>query len=129
MEEPVLVNSPLLPEKSKKRYESTYKVFKDWCQSKDNADVVTESLLLMYFQEKSSILKSPSSMWCEYSMLKTTIFINENIDISKYYKLRAFLKRQNAGYKPKKSNTFSREGINRFLEEAPDDKYLLMKVI
>ncbi|XP_008194853.1 uncharacterized protein LOC100142506 isoform X2 [Tribolium castaneum] len=62
-------------------------------------------------------------------MLKTTIFVNENIDISKFVKLRAFLKRQNAGYKPKKSNTFSRERINQFLEEAPDEKYLLMKVV
>ncbi|XP_044260666.1 uncharacterized protein LOC123008737 isoform X2 [Tribolium madens] len=62
-------------------------------------------------------------------MLKTTIFVNENVDISKFLKLRAFLKRQNAGYKPKKSNTFSREGISQFLEEAPDDKYLLMKVV
>ncbi|XP_044260682.1 uncharacterized protein LOC123008751 [Tribolium madens] len=127
MDEEPVTNPPLLPEKSKKRYETTYKLFKDWCLTKNNAPV-SESLLLTYFQEKGSILKSPSSKWCEYSILKTTIFINENIDISKYLKLRAFLKRQNAGYKPKKSNTFSRETINQFLEQAPDEKYLLMKV-
>ncbi|KYB27117.1 uncharacterized protein LOC103313307 [Tribolium castaneum] len=127
MEETSVSNPPLLPEKSKKRYETTYRMFKDWCLTKNNAPV-SEALLLAYFQEKDSILRSPSSKWCEYSILKTTIFINENIDISKYLKLRAFLKRQNAGYKPKKSNTFNREMINQFLEQAPDEKYLLMKV-
>lgn len=120
--------SSLLPEKSKKRYELTYKSFKGWCQTKDNA-VVSEKSLLAYFLEKSAVLKSPSSLWCEYSMLKSTIFIEENIDISKFPKLRAFLKRKNDGFKPKKSNIFNRDEVKQFLGEAPDDIYLLMKVV
>lgn len=107
----------LLPEKSKKRYESSYTLFKNWCQTKNNA-AFSETTLLAYFLKKSTTLKSPSSLWCEYSMLKTTIFINENSDISKYPKLRAFLKRKNDGYKPRKSNVFSREEMNQFLGEA-----------
>lgn len=46
----------------------------------------------------------------------------------KYPKLIAFLKRQNQGYKPNKAKTFSREEVNKFLLEAPDNNYLLMKV-
>lgn len=118
----------LLPEKSKKRYEAAYKSFKNWCQTK-TASAVSETLLLAYFYEKSAQLKSPSSLWCEYSMLKSTLFIKENIDISKYPKLRAFLKRKNDGYRPKKSNVFDREDVNKFMLEAPDEIYLLMKVV
>lgn len=118
----------LLPEKSRKRYEATYQYFKKWCQTK-TATAVSETVLLAYFHEKSAVLKSPSSLWCEYSMLKSTLFIEENIDISKYPKLRAFLKRRNDGYKPKKSNVFDREDVNSFLFEAPDDIYLMMKVV
>lgn len=32
------------------------------------------------------------------------------------------------GYRPKKSNVFSREDVEKFLDTAPDDKYLLLKV-
>uniref|UniRef100_V5GSG8 Tyr recombinase domain-containing protein n=1 Tax=Anoplophora glabripennis TaxID=217634 RepID=V5GSG8_ANOGL len=62
-------------------------------------------------------------------MIKSTIFIEENVDISKYPKLRAFLKRKNDGYTPKKSNVFTREQVNDFLVQAPDNTYLLMKVV
>lgn len=85
-------------------------------------------MLLAYFLERSQTLNSPSSLWCEYSMLRTTISINDNEDISKYLKLHAFLKRKNDGYQQKKSNIFTREEINRFLTDAPDENYLLIKV-
>lgn len=120
--------SSLLPEKSKGRYEAAYKCFKHWGQRK-NANEVSETTMLAYFMEKTKVLKSPASLWCEYSMLKSTLFIEENINISKFPKLRAFLKRKNDGYKPKKSNVFTREEINRFLAEADDSNFLLMKVV
>lgn len=117
----------LFPEKSKGRYERAYGAFKKWCQSKNTG--VSEMSLLAYFMEKSATLKSPASLWCEYSMIKSSIFIEENTDISKYPKLRAFLKRKNDGYKPKKSSVFTREQVNDFLLQASDDTYLLMKVV
>ncbi|KAB0795175.1 hypothetical protein PPYR_12014 [Photinus pyralis] len=70
---------------------------------------------------------SPSSLWSLYSMLKATILIKKNIDISRFPKLIAFIKRQNDGYKPKKSKLLTREEMDRFLKEAPNDKYLLSK--
>lgn len=117
----------LYPEKSKARYENTYKTFKKWCVEK-KINSIEENVLLAYFLERSQKLKSPSSLWSEFSMLKTTICINDNEDISKYLKVLAFLKRKNSGYQPKKSKVFTREEVNRFLNDAPDDIYLLIKV-
>ena len=61
-------------------------------------------------------------------MLKSMFIMKHNFDISKYIKLTAFIKQENIGYKPKKSNIFTREDINTFLIEAPDKNYLLLKV-
>ncbi|XP_050516507.1 uncharacterized protein LOC126891373 [Diabrotica virgifera virgifera] len=61
-------------------------------------------------------------------MLRTMLQIKENVDI-KYPKVIAFLKRQNQGYKANKAKTFSREEVNKFLLDAPDDNYLLMKIL
>lgn len=114
-----------LPEKSKDKYIREYNLFKEW-SSKNNVKNASENSILAYFYEKSKVLKS-SSLWSKYSMLRTTLIMKNNVDI-KYPKLIAFLKRQADGYKPKKSETFTREDINKFLCEAPDNEYLLMKV-
>ncbi|CAH1367773.1 unnamed protein product, partial [Tenebrio molitor] len=60
-------------------------------------------------------LKSPGSLWAEYSMLKGTINLHDGMDISKFNKLIAFLKKKNRGHYPKKSNVFSRQEMNKFL--------------
>ncbi|KAJ3655337.1 hypothetical protein Zmor_014471 [Zophobas morio] len=70
-----------------------------------------------------------STLWCRYSMLRATVSITENIDISKYSKLIAFIKRQTSGYKSKKSRTFEKEDFYKFLSEAPIEMYLCMKVV
>lgn len=62
-------------------------------------------------------------------MLKSTIQIKDNIDISQYKKLTALLKRQNDGYTPKKSKVLTMGDVMKFLKEASDDKFLLMKVV
>jgi hypothetical protein len=38
------------------------------------------------------------------------------------------LERQNDGYAPKKSSVLTKEQVDRFLNFAPDNKYLMMKV-
>lgn len=116
----------LLPDKSKKRYENCYAIFNEWCKLK-KVRTVTENVILAYFSELAQ-QKKPSTLWATYSMLRTTLDINEKIDISKFTKLIAFLKKKNTGYKPKKSSVFTREDIDKFLNEAPIE-YLLQKVI
>lgn len=70
----------------------------------------------------------PSTLWSQYSMLRSTLDIKKGIDMSKYSKLRAFLKRQNEGYLPKKSRVFTKEQVDNFLNNAPDNLYLMQKV-
>lgn len=116
----------LLPEKSKKVYEICYRRFTDWCDTKFVKNV-TENVLLAYLKEKSEILK-PSTLWSEYSMLKATLIINKHVDIRKFTKLIPFLKKKSVGFRPKKSKIFTRQEFDKFLVEAPDNKYLMMKV-
>lgn len=61
-------------------------------------------------------------------MLKSTLQAKDNIDIDNFCKLKNFLKRKSTGYQPRTSMIFSRENINKFITEAPDETYLLMKV-
>ncbi|KAJ8909834.1 hypothetical protein NQ315_002901 [Exocentrus adspersus] len=116
----------LLPTKSRQRYGIEYTDFKKWME-RNCVRKITECSVLVYFLNRAKTLKPPS-LWSKYSMLRTGINIKQNTDI-KYSKLIAFLKRQASGYKPKKSVTFAREEINKFLAEAPNEVYLSMKVV
>lgn len=116
----------LLPSKSRKIYEKAYDDFAKWCLGKGVLQHYSENVLLAYFSENSKRLKS-STLWSQYSMLKATISVKNNTDISKYPRLIAFLKRQAEGYKPKKSKILAREQIDEFLTTAPDETHLLAK--
>lgn len=56
-----------------------------------------------------------------------TVFFIDNY--KNYSNLPAFLKRKLEGYQAKKSETFTLEEINIFMNDAPDEKYLPTKVI
>lgn len=120
------VKENLLPEKSRDIYMKAYVTFIDWCRA-NKVTVYTENVLLAYFQQYA-IDKKASTLWAHYSMLKSTIRLKKNIDISKYYKLIAFLKRQNSHYIPKKSSVFTQEEITTFITKAPDASYIAIKV-
>lgn len=61
--------------------------------------------------------------------MKSTLDIYDNIDINKYTKVIAFLKRKNDNYTPKKSKTLSIDNITQFFSTAEDDDYLMFKVV
>lgn len=61
-------------------------------------------------------------------MLKSTLNIKHNINIEKYTRLIAFLKKMKSGYIAKKSKTLEIEDIDKFIREAPDEDFLMMKV-
>ncbi|KAJ3659317.1 hypothetical protein Zmor_011012 [Zophobas morio] len=117
----------LLPQKSKEFYLKVYAQFKDWCKIKKVAKV-SENVLLVYMEEKAKNKKA-SSLWATFSMLKQTLKLKENVDISKYYKVIAFLKRKNDSYTPKKAAVFEKHQITKFILEAPDEIFLSSKVI
>jgi hypothetical protein len=67
----------------------------------------SESVVLGYMSEQAKVQKS-STLWSRYSMLKASLVVKNNVDISKYCKLVAFLKRQSVGYniRPKNQKYF-----------------------
>lgn len=56
------------------------------------------------------------------------LLVHENVDIKRFSKLIAFLKKQSVGYQSTQSKTLTREEVNQFLKEAPTEEYLLIKV-
>ncbi|XP_044745426.1 uncharacterized protein LOC123307256 isoform X2 [Coccinella septempunctata] len=116
-----------IPEVSREKYKKAYKSFTEW-QKENNLPSNSENVLLAYFDELSKKFKS-STLWAQYSMLRTMMNINDNIDIGNYCKVRAFLKRNSCGYRPKKSKIFSSDEIDNFINNAPDEFYLLDKVL
>lgn len=115
-----------MPEKSKCRYEKAYQSYRDWCLRKDIDNIDSENVVLTYFIEMGEG-KKPSTLWATYSMLRTTLNLRDKVDISKFTKLGAYLKKQSVGYKPKKSSIFTNRNIETFLNEAPID-FLTQKV-
>lgn len=116
----------VLPEKSKYRYEKTYQAYRDWCLSKDIDNFDSESVVLSYFIEMGAGKKA-STLWAKYSMLRTMLSHRDKVDMSKFTKLGAYLKKQSVGYKPKKSSILTIRNIDTFLTEAPVD-FLPQKV-
>lgn len=120
------VSSSLLPEKSRPLYEKTYGEFINWCNNKQISRY-SEDVLLAYF---SSIVEKGliPSLWPKYSMLKSTLILKHNIDISKFNKLIMYLKRQTTGHTPKKSKVLEKDQIKKFICDAPNSIFLMTKV-
>ncbi|KAJ3644303.1 hypothetical protein Zmor_026969 [Zophobas morio] len=83
--------------------------------------------MLNYLHEKSQEVK-PSTLWSKYSMIKAVLSVKENIEINKFSRVIAFLKRNSVGYEPTKSKVLTRQEIDTFLTNADDMKHLLIKV-
>ncbi|KAG8041454.1 hypothetical protein G9C98_002747 [Cotesia typhae] len=85
----------IIPEYSREKYFRAYEVFKEW-QMKHGHDEVTEAVMMEFFEELNET-KKPSTLWSQYSMLKSTFNLKEDLDISQFKKLRAYLKKQGTG--------------------------------
>lgn len=117
-----------LPEKSKEKYLAAYNNFLTWKTNKGMGSVLDESVVLAYMQEMSQTLK-PTTLWGMFTMLRSTIFIHEKVDVYQFKEVAEYLKKISKGYKAKQLKVFSEDQIARFLEEAPDNKYLCIKVM
>lgn len=117
----------LLPEKSRKRYEKEYTLFCKWSKEKKNVNFEREEVFLAYFYELSKSYQ-PSTLWSRYSMLKTMLKLKKNVDIGMHFKLISFLKKKMVGFRPKKSKILTTSDMEKFIDSAPDDTYLLIKV-
>lgn len=116
----------LLPSKSHNRYEQVYEGFQQWKKLKE-ATSNSERVLLAYFTElKQNYLSS--TLWSKYSMLKSTMKINDQVDISTYASLIAMLKKESKGHIPKQARTFTENELKLFIDTAADDLWLDVKV-
>lgn len=115
-----------IPERSKLVYETCYNSFCEWLNETKN-NTINEKVILTYFIHQSKVKKS-STLWSNYSKLKCMIYMKRNVDIGKYPTVTAFLKRKSAGYEAKKSAVLTRWDFDRFIDEADDKEFLMMKV-
>ncbi|KAK4885396.1 hypothetical protein RN001_001667 [Aquatica leii] len=97
-----------------------YEIYQNFCLAKGVKNIGSESVLIAYFSQLAETKKA-STLWATYSMLRATLSIKNCIDISKHSSLIAYLKQQTIGYKPKKSTVFSRDQIDKFLKDAPQE--------
>lgn len=116
-----------IPSRSREMYERAYIRFITWAKEQQVNDF-TENAVLAYFVHLSNKSLKSSSMWAQFSMLKVELSIKDNVDINCYKRVRAFLKRKSENYTAKKSKSFTKDQVDTFLREAPDKKYLAMKV-
>ncbi len=117
-----------IPALSKNKYNKAYEYFQKW--NKLNGETpVTQNALLKYFMDMADEKKKkPTTLWAYYSMLKSTIRLNDHIDITPWSKVLDYLKRKNAGYKPHKATYFTEGQLEKFINEAPDEEWLDVKV-
>ncbi|XP_051156944.1 uncharacterized protein LOC127278975 [Leptopilina boulardi] len=92
-----------------------------------NCNLLSENVCLALLSAKSKIWK-PSTLWSQFSMLRTTVKLNDNVDSGFFKKVIAFLMKYLKGYCLKKSKVFTTEQVNKFLTEALDSQYLVKKV-
>ena len=90
-------------------------------------DLISESVLLAYFKTLSENYQ-PSTLWSQYSMLKSVIVNKRNVNIGNYLLLIAFLKRKSKGFQSAKAKVLDATEMERFSNEAPDDRWLATKV-
>ncbi|PSN52592.1 hypothetical protein C0J52_22325 [Blattella germanica] len=83
---------------------------------------------LQTFPSRSKVFAA-SSLWCTYSKLKTILRVREKVDVSSFTNVVSFLKKMSVRHVPRKSNVLSRSQIDEFLLNAPDDVFLLIKVV
>lgn len=122
------ITENLLPQKSKSEYEKFYQMFRDWQQEK-KTDSFSENVFIAFFGNLLLKKWKSSTLWKVYSILKATINVKHDIDISRYKKLKSLLKRSSDNYVAKKSKIFTEENVKHFLENAPNEIYLATKVV
>lgn len=112
--------------KSREQYQTHYRKFMEWKEA-NNKDSLTEKVFMDYFLELAEKMK-PSTLWSQFSMLKYTMGLNDNVDMNTFEELRSFLRKNSVGYKSKSSNVFTAQEIEKFLNDAPDIQFLAEKV-
>ncbi|XP_071553455.1 uncharacterized protein [Temnothorax nylanderi] len=125
----LIINTDTLPKKSVDRYNLVYNTYKKWqIEHKTSLSNCEENNLIVYFKDLSKKLK-PSTLWSVWSILKSTLNSRDNVNIDNFLSLKALVKNNSKGYKPKKSLVLKWDEILKFINNAPDYVHLASKVI
>ena len=101
----LIVQTDTLPKKSSDRYLLVYNTYKKWQEEhKNSLSNSDENNLIVYFNMLKEKLKPPT-LWSIWSMLRKTLSVNDNVDITNFLNLKALIKNNAKGYKPKKSHS------------------------
>ena len=114
-----------LPVKSRERYMTAYAKFTEW-QKSMKTNSLSEDVLLAYLKKLAEQYQ-PSTLWSQYSMLKS-VLAEKKVNIDSYTTLTVFLRKQSKGFQSVKTKFFEAKEIEKFLAEAPDDQWLATKV-
>lgn len=97
----------------------------EWhCKKQAIKQFYRKNIIGVFF--KQSQINKPSRLRLCYSEFKSTLFLNQSVNISQYSKFMAFLKRQSVVYWVKNFKTFLREEIIKFLIQAHYNTFLLI---
>ncbi|KAJ6645218.1 hypothetical protein Bhyg_00422 [Pseudolycoriella hygida] len=116
-----------LPKRSQQRYIGAYGAFMEWMKL-NSIGSFEETVVAAYFSDLAPKY-APTTLWSNYSMLKRMLICNHNVNIKSYSQLISFLKTIADGYECKNSKVFSAAEVKRFIDEAPDDRFLATKVV
>lgn len=123
-----IIETKTLPNKSADRYVLVYDTYMKWkTENKNLLSSSEENNLVVYFNQLIKKLK-PSTVWSVWSMLKKTLSTRDNIDMSRFQRLRSIVKANAKGYKPTKSFIFKWQDILKFINNESDYVYLAAKV-
>lgn len=118
----------LMPDKSQARYRQEFEKFREWCATHSvPAGYYSENVLLAYVEEISRKY-SAGSMWSKFSMLRSSILTLGGKDLGELPRIVKFVKKISKAHSAKKSLTFTRDQINEFMRDAPDEANLPVKV-
>ncbi|CAG5109257.1 Protein of unknown function [Cotesia congregata] len=125
----LIIETGISPKKSANRYQMVYESYKKWqTEHRNSLSDLEESNLIVYFTELSKKLKPPT-LWSIWSMLKKTLNVKDNVDISKFHNFKCLIKNNSKGNKPKKSYVFTWNEIMNFMNNAPDLVYLVVILV
>lgn len=116
-----------IPVELRDSYLKEYHKFGQWKKEK-GFETITEDMLLAYLTELSQVY-APTSLQTICSKLKTCLFKYDDVSTEMFSSLQRLVKVAKSGYTTRKAAVFTPEEIQLFVVNAPDDKYLVQKVM
>jgi integrase len=116
----------MIPEKSRDTYERHWNNFEAWIKEK-KVSRITQNVILAYFHEIMPKYKA-SSLWTILSAIKAISKTKPNVNLGDLECVHAVLKQKQSKETVKKSPVFTRDQMDKFLQEAQGMKYLVPKL-